>query len=90
MLCQWSILNYYVNVMIVLLMKCETWSLIKVIVHTNLVIMFSYMNLVATSLEQVSTCSTSAHLVTYSIFVMIYLAPVLFGGIGNGPIKLIA
>ena len=43
------------------------------------------MNLVATSLEQVSTGFASAHLVTYSTVVIIYLAPVLFAGIGNGP-----
>ena len=90
MLRRWSILNCSVSVVIVLLMKCEPWSLIKVIEHPNLVIMFSYMNLAATSLEQVSTGSPSAHLVTYSIVVMIYLAPVLFIGTGNGPIKLIA
>ena len=48
------------------------------------------MNLAATSLEQVSTGSASAHLVTYSTVVMMYLAPILFAGTGNGPIKLIA
>ena len=71
-------------------MKCEPWSLIKVIVHPNLVMMFSYMNLESTSLEHVSTGSASANFVTYSTAVMIYLAPVLFVGIGNGPIKSIA
>ena len=45
------------------------------------------MNLTSTSLEQVSTGSTSSHLVTYSTAVMMYLAPVLFAGIGNGPMK---
>ena len=44
----------------------------------------------ATSLEQVSTCSASSHLVTYSIVVIIYHAFVLLSGIGNGLIKLIA
>ena len=45
------------------------------------------MNLAATSLEQVSIGSASAHLVTYSTAVIIYLAPVIFVGIGNGPMK---
>ena len=44
----------------------------------------------ATSLEHVSIGSTSAHLVTYSTAVIIYLGPVLFVGIGNGPINLMA
>ena len=51
---------------------------------------FLYTNLVATSLEQVSKGSASAHLVTYSTAVMMYLTCVLFAGTGNGPIKLIA
>ena len=38
----------------------------------------------------VSTGSASAHLVTYSTAVMMYLAPVLFAGIGNGPMKSMA
>ena len=37
-----------------------------------------------------STGSDSTHLVTYSIAVMIYLAPVHFVGIGNGPMKSMA
>ena len=36
------------------------------------------------------TGSASAHLVTYSTAVIIYLAPVLFSGIGNGPMKSMA
>ena len=71
-------------------MKCEPWSLIKVMGHPKLVVMFSYMNLVATSLEQVLTGSASAHLVTYSIAVIIYLAPVLFDKTGNAPIMSVA
>ena len=74
-------MNRSVNVVIVLLMKCEPGSLIKVRGKQNLVIIFSYMNLAATSLEQVSTGSTSAHLVTYSTTVMIYLAPILLPGL---------
>ena len=37
-----------------------------------------------------STRSAYAHLVTYSTAVMIYLAPILFVGIGNGPMKSMA
>ena len=37
-----------------------------------------------------STGSTSAHLVTYSIAVIMYLAPVHFAGIGNGPMESMA
>ena len=90
MLRRWSILNCSISAVIFLLMKCETWSLIKVIGQPNLVIMFSYMNLASTSLEQVSTGSAYAHLVTYSTAVIIYLAPGLFVGTRNGPIKSIA
>ena len=48
------------------------------------------MNLVATSLDQVLTGSTSTHLVTYSTAVMMYCAPILLSGTGNGPMNLIA
>ena len=64
--------------------------MIRVSGQPNLVIMFSYMNLEATSLEQVSTGSASAHLVTYSTVVMMYRAPVHLDGTGNGPMKSIA
>ena len=90
MLHRWSILNCSVSVVIFLLMKCEPWSLIKVRGKPNLVMIFLYMNLEATSLEQVSIGFAFAHLLTYSTAVMMYLAPVLFVRIGNGPIKSIA
>ena len=48
------------------------------------------MNLAATSLEHVSTGSTSAHLVTYSTVVIIYLTPDHLAEIGKGPMKSIA
>ena len=48
------------------------------------------MNLVAISVDHVSTSSASTHSVTYSIAVMTYLAPVLFASIGNGPMKSMA
>ena len=74
----------------VLLIKCDPWSLIRVIGHPNLVMIFSWINLAAISLEHVSTGSASAHLVTYSTAVMMYLSPILFAGIGNGPMKSMA
>ena len=37
-----------------------------------------------------STGSASAHLVTYSTVVIMYLAPIHFVGIGNGPVKSVA
>ena len=52
--------------------------------------MFSYINLAATSLKHVSMGSASAHLVTYSTAVIIYLALDLFAKIGNGHMKPIA
>ena len=45
----------------------------------------------AISLEHVLTGSASAHLVTYSTAVIMYLAPILFDGcMGNGTMKSIA
>ena len=90
MLCLWSILSYSVNAVIVLLIKCDPWSLIKVNGQPNLVIMFSYMNLVATSLEYFLTSFASSHLVTYSNAVMMNRAPVLLARTRNGPMKSIA
>ena len=74
----------------VLLIKCDPWSLINVSGHPNLVIMFSYIKLGGTSLEHVLMGSASAHLVTYSTAVIIYLAPDRLAGIGNSPMKSIA
>ena len=71
-------------------MKCDPWSLIKVSGQPNHVTIFSYMNLEAISLEQVSTGSTSSHLVTYSTAVIMYLTPVLLVGIENGLMKSMA
>ena len=71
-------------------MKCVPWSLIRFKGHPNLVIIFSYINLVATSFVQEWTGSASAHLVTYSTTVIMYLAPVLFPCFGKGPIKSMA
>ena len=55
-----------------------------------MVMIFSYINLAAISLEHVSTGYASAHLVTYLTAVIVYLAPVLFASIGNGPMKSMA
>ena len=82
--------NCLVKFLIVLLIECVPWSLINVSGHPNIVMMFSLINSATTSLEHVSTGSTSTHLVTYSIVVIIYLAPNLLAGIGNGPMKSIA
>ena len=83
-------MNWSVSALMVLLIKCEPWSLIRVIGNPNLVIIFSQINLAVISLEHVSTGSTSAHLVTYSTTVIMYLALVLFAGIENGPMKSMA
>ena len=48
------------------------------------------MNLASTSLEQISTGFASSHLVTYSTTIIMYLAPVIFASIGNGPMKSMA
>ena len=89
-LCLWSILNSSVNAAMVMLIKCDPWSLFKVNGQPNIVIKFSYINLAATSLEKVLIGSASAHLVTYSTVVMMHHAPVLFAGTRNGPMKSIA
>ena len=48
------------------------------------------MNLAATSFMHEGTSSASAHFVTYSTVVIIYLAPVLLPYLRNGPTKSIA
>ena len=58
--------------------------------HQILVIMFSYINFVATCFVQECTGSTSTYLVTYSTTVIMYLAPILFPCFGKRPIKSIA
>ena len=83
-------MNWSVSALMVLLIKCEPWLLVRVIGHPNLVIRFSWMNLAAISLEHVSTGSASAHLVTYSTAVIMYLAPIIFAGVGNVPMKSMA
>ena len=69
------------------LIKCVPWSLITVTGHPNLVMMFSQMNLASTSFVHEGTGYASAHLVTYSTIIIIYLAPILFPCFGKGPIK---
>ena len=90
MLRRWSIGNWSVRVLIVLLIKCVPWLFIRVSGHPNRVMTFSYINFVATSLEHVLAGSACAHLVTYSTAVIMYLAPILFASIGNGPLKSMA
>ena len=64
--------------------------MIRVKGHPNLVIMFSYINLVATSFVQEWIGFASSHLVTYSTTVIMYLVPILFPCFGKGPIKSMA
>ena len=71
-------------------MRCVPWSLIRVSGHPNLVMIFSLINLAAISLEHVSSGSASSHLVTYSTAVIMYLTPIPFVGMGNGPMKSMA
>lgn len=58
--------------------------------NPNILIMFSYINMVATSFVQDATRSTSTHLVIYSTVVIMYLAHVLYLGFGKGPTKSIS
>ena len=65
-------------------------SLIRVMWNPNLVIMFSYINLVATSLLNDSIGSTFVDFVTYSRTMIMYLALVLYPGFGKDPTKSIS
>ena len=71
-------------------MKCVPWSLIRFKGHPNIVIMFSYINLVATYFVQEWIGSSFSYLVTYSTAVIMYLALVLFPCFGKGTIKSMA
>ena len=68
-------------------MKLVPLSLIKVIPKPNLVIIFSYINLDATSFVQDLAGFAYAHLVTYSTIVIMYLDLILCPDFGNGPTK---
>jgi ABC-type polysaccharide/polyol phosphate export permease len=59
-------------------MKCVPCSLIKTLGHPNLVITCSNRKCVVVSTLQSFTGVASAHLVSYSVAVIMYLAPVLF------------
>ena len=65
-------------VSMVLLMKFVPLSLIRVIGHQNLVIIFSYRNFTTTSLVHDSIGSTFSHFVTYSTVVIMYIEHVLY------------
>jgi len=70
--------------------KCVPWSLVRLLRHPNLEIMFSKINLVAVSIVQSLMGVSSAHLVKYFVAVIMYLArECLVGGI-MGPMKSIA
>jgi hypothetical protein len=74
----------------VLFMKCVPWFLIKTLGHPNLVITYSNEKCVAVSALQYFTGATSAHLVRYSIAVIMYLSIILLVGGLIGPTKSIA
>ena len=57
---------------------------------SNLLMMFSKRNCAAIAASQFLTALASAHLVRYSVLVMIYLAPICFPGGLIGPTKSIA
>ena len=78
-------MNYFINVSMVWLIKWDPLSLINVLGQPNHIIMFSYMNFVATSFVQDSTGSPSSDLVTYSIDVITYLDLILRPDFGKGP-----
>ena len=73
-----------------LLIKWVPMLLMRVRVKPNIVMMFSYMNFVATSLVHDSTCSTSTYCVTYSIVVIMYLAPILWPRLEKVPTESMA
>jgi len=71
----------------VMFMKCVPWFLIKTLGHPNRVITCSKKTCVVVSALQSFTSAASAHLVRYSIMVMMYLALVIFVGGLIGPTK---
>ena len=71
--------------LMVLLMKCTPWSLIKILGHSNIVITCLKRMWVVVSMLQSFIGAASAHLVKYSAAVIIYLAPVLLVGGLMGP-----
>ena len=60
--------------------------MIKFSGQLNLVIIFIYINFMATSLEHVSIGSVSSHLVTYSTAIIVCHGPILLSSIWNGTI----
>ena len=70
--------------------KCVPRSLIKITGHPNLLMMFSKRNCAAVAASQFLTALASAHLVRYSVPVIIYLALVRFPGGLIGPTKSIS
>jgi hypothetical protein len=62
-------------------------SLIKTLGHPNLVITCSNKKCAVVLALQYLTGATSAHLVRYSIMVIMYLAPILLTGGLIGPTK---
>jgi hypothetical protein len=71
-------------------MKCVPCTLIRTLGHLNLVIMSSNIKRPVVATLQSLTYLSSAHLVGYSVTVIIYLAPVRFPGGFIGPTKSMA
>lgn len=83
-------MNSYVSFCIVEFRKCDPWSLIKIIRHPNPMTIFSNINHAVVSTLQSLIGATSAHLVRYSIAVIIYFSPMHHNGGLMGPTKLIS
>jgi hypothetical protein len=73
-----------------LLIKCVPWSLIRVFGHPNRVMISSNIDHAVVFALQSLTSLASAHIVKYSVIVMMYLSLVHFLGGLIGPMKSIA
>lgn len=80
-------MNSFNNTSIVLFIKWVPLLVIKTRGNTNLVIIFSYMNLEAIYFVHASTDLDSTVFIKYSTPVIIYLNPILRLGLENGPMK---
>jgi hypothetical protein len=74
----------------VLFMKCMPWFLIKTLQHPSLVITCSNKKCAMVSALQSFTGMDSAHIVMYSITVMMYISPILLANGLISPTKSIA
>lgn len=69
------------------LRKCILWSLVRLLRHPNLEIMFSKINLAIFSAIQSLAGASFAHLVRYSVVVIMYLVCEFLAGGVMGPMK---